>query len=385
MTHPEPTRDHPRDPRYERWRWTIFAITWLAYVGYYFTRKAWPVAKVGILEDPSVELGKEAMGVIDGVFGIAYAMGQFLWGMCVDRFGTRRVVLGGMTMSILVTICMGLSSQVVLFGVLFFFQGFCQSTGWAPLTKNISYWFSQRERGRVFGFWTTNYAVGGMVASAFVGYMALHFGNWRFAFYSSSLILAIIWILFFLLQKDRPEDVNLPEIEDYHGEGKAVIDREEMPEGEPEGSWKVIREVFLNPIILRIGAVYFLLKPTRYAILFWGPVLVYERLGTNIGESALVSAAFEAAGPLGAIFAGYATDKWFQARRMPVVISGLFLLSIALFAFNAITSIGGPAIMACYLFMIGFLLFGPDTLEAVPNPRGFGWKPDTDINLRHVM
>ncbi len=24
-------------------------------------------------------------------------------------------------------------------------------------------------------------------------------------------------------------------------------------------------------------------------------------------------------------------------------------------------------------------------LEAVPNPRGFGWKPDTDINLRHVM
>ncbi len=26
-----------------------------------------------------------------------------------------------------------------------------------------------------------------------------------------------------------------------------------------------------------------------------------------------------------------------------------------------------------------------DYLEAVPNPRGFGWKPDTDINLRHVM
>ncbi len=27
----------------------------------------------------------------------------------------------------------------------------------------------------------------------------------------------------------------------------------------------------------------------------------------------------------------------------------------------------------------------PFYLEAVPNPRGFGWKPDTDINLRHVM
>ena len=27
----------------------------------------------------------------------------------------------------------------------------------------------------------------------------------------------------------------------------------------------------------------------------------------------------------------------------------------------------------------------PVLREAVPNPRGFGWKPDTDINLRHVM
>ncbi len=29
--------------------------------------------------------------------------------------------------------------------------------------------------------------------------------------------------------------------------------------------------------------------------------------------------------------------------------------------------------------------YAPDYVEAVPNPRGFGWKPDTDINLRHVM
>ncbi len=28
---------------------------------------------------------------------------------------------------------------------------------------------------------------------------------------------------------------------------------------------------------------------------------------------------------------------------------------------------------------------GKQYVEAVPNPRGFGWKPDTDINLRHVM
>ena len=87
-----------------------------------------------------------------------------------------------------------------------------------------------------------------------------------------------------------------------------------------------------------------------------------------------MSAAFEVAGPLGATFAGYATDKWFQARRMPVVISGLLLLSIALFAFNTITSVGGQGVLACYLFLVGFLLFGPDTLLSGACAVDFGTK-----------
>ena len=34
-----------KNPKYERWRWQIFGITWLAYAGYYLTRKAFAVAK----------------------------------------------------------------------------------------------------------------------------------------------------------------------------------------------------------------------------------------------------------------------------------------------------------------------------------------------------
>jgi len=32
----------------KRWRIQIFAITWLAYAAFYFTRKAFSVAKLGI-------------------------------------------------------------------------------------------------------------------------------------------------------------------------------------------------------------------------------------------------------------------------------------------------------------------------------------------------
>jgi len=66
------------DPRYERWRWIVFGITWLAYVGYYFTRKSFAVAKVGILDAPTMVMSKSSMGLIDTGFGIASAIGNFV-------------------------------------------------------------------------------------------------------------------------------------------------------------------------------------------------------------------------------------------------------------------------------------------------------------------
>jgi OPA family sugar phosphate sensor protein UhpC-like MFS transporter len=365
----------PLQPEYERWRWRIFFITWLGYVGFYFTRKAYAVAKIGILEDPAIEITKSSLGLIDGAYGVAYAIGQFMWGTLGDRFGSRRIVLAGMLGSVVVAVLFGLSYHFIVFGILLFFQGLCQASGWAPLTKNVSYWFARHERGRVYGFWSTNYAIGGMLASAFAGYMALIFGNWRYAFFSCAVVLVIIAALFFILQRNRPEDVGLCEIEEYKGEKRSLLKADDKDgDQEEEGSFHQILLVFKNPMILRLAAIYFLLKPTRYAILFWGPLIVYERLGGNIGQSALISAVFEAAGPIGVIFFGYASDKVFNARRMPAVIIGLFILSGILFSFSTITAGGGTLSMVLVLAAIGFFLFGPDALIASTSAVDFGTK-----------
>ena len=364
---------HTREARFERWRWAILGITWLAYVGFYFTRKSFAVAKVGILSDPEMAMTKSAMGLIDMSYGIAYAVGQFLWGMCCDRFGSRRVILGGMAGSILVAVLMGFSTHNMLFGVLFFLQGLCQSSGWAPLTKNVSSWFSRRERGRVFGFWSTNYAIGGMLASGFAGYVALQFGSWRYAFILPAVVLGLVAVLFFFFQRNRPQDVGLTSVEKYHGEPEGVL----MP-GAPAvakpGFWVTVKAVLGNPMILRLGAIYFLLKPIRYALLFWGPVIIYERMGTNIGETAFISAFFEAAGPVGVILAGYLSDKVFRARRIPVIVLGLLGLAAILFSFNAITAANSRVAMMLVLAAIGCFLFGPDSLIASTCAVDFGTK-----------
>ena len=224
-----------RNPTYERWRWQIFSITWLAYAGFYLTRKAFSVAKNELKKPEVMGLSVTDMSRIDGANSVAYAVGQFLFGTLGDRLGTRVIVLVGMLASVITAIAMGRSESVLWMAVLFAVQGLCQSSGWAPLAKNVGEFFSQRERGSIMGFWCTNYAFGGFVASVLAGYAAQKFG-WRFAFFVPAAVLFVIWILFFLFQRNRPEDLGLPPIEQYHGETESVIDPGDTPAAEPEGS-----------------------------------------------------------------------------------------------------------------------------------------------------
>ena len=334
------------------------------------------MAKLGLFEDPEVGLSPVLASNIDIAYSVAYGLGQFLWGMSADRFGPRRVVLGGLFLSSSIAVIMGLSSTVILFGIFFFIQGLCQSTGWAPLTKNMGFWFSSRERGRVMGYWCTSYAFGGMVASPFAGYVAYSvFDDWRWAFFSGAAVLFLICIPFYFLQRDRPGDVGLEEIEEYHDEPMAVVDGRAAPGEEKEGSWELIGKVFRSPPVLVMAAVYFLLKPARYAILFWGPVIASQRLTSDsFALAATIPAAFEVAGLLAPIAIGFVSDKLFQTRRFPACVLSLLLLSIVLLLFGPLTSSGSSVGMLVAFFLIGFFLYGPDSMVSATAAVDFGTK-----------
>jgi len=364
--------------RYKHYRWQVFGITWLAYAGFYFTRKAFSVAKIGMLADPSVNISEQTMGNIDALYLLAYAVGQFAFGIMADKIGTRRVVLAGLFVSAIATAAMGFSTVVVVLGLLMFIQGLCQASGWAPLSKNLGYWFSRQERGRVFGFWCTNYAVGSMAASPFAGFAAMHlFHDWRWALFAPAIVVLIVWFLFLVFQKNKPADVGLPSIESYKGEAEDIIESGDSPGDEPDGSWKVVREVYRNPVILLLGFVYFLQKPARYTLLLWGPVIVSQRLGTNMFDSSVIAVTFDAAGIFGAIAAGYISDKMFGSRRMPVCIISLTLLSVVFagFAFfDSVMTSGGMWIMIGIFMFSGFLHYGPDSIIGGSAAVDFGSK-----------
>ncbi len=163
----------------KRWRVQIFAITWLAYAAFYFTRKAFSVAKLGIAEDPTFMLDKMAMANLDAIYLAAYALGQFTWGMLADRFGPRVVVLGGLLISAAAALVMGSFATLPIFATCMLIQGLAQSTGWSGLCKNIGSFFLHSSAEECLGcgapatplagWWPRRLPVGGPTRSSAPG------------------------------------------------------------------------------------------------------------------------------------------------------------------------------------------------------------------------
>ena len=309
----------------------MFALTWLAYFGFYLTRYSFSAAKSS-LDLPDMD--EATMGLIDSVYLVSYAVGQFVWGALADRVGPRRVLLSGLLASIICAIAMGASTWLTAFLVINFLQGLAQSCGWAPLAKNLSCWYSRRERGRVLGLWSTNYAAGSVVAFTIAGGAIAWFGHWTYAFYVPAACLFVIFLLLYFFHADRPQDVGLPSIDAYHGE----LEDGQADQHEPQPETTNWLELIRQPMIGLLALTYFLLKPTRYAILLWGPYYVTLKLQTGVLFSATIASTFAIAGIFGAIIAGTVSDMVFKAKRMPFTVICLLVLSVALFAFDGLVS-----------------------------------------------
>ncbi|AZE67927.1 Glycerol-3-phosphate transporter [Pseudomonas synxantha] len=353
----------------KRWRVQIFAITWLAYAAFYFTRKAFSVAKLGIGDDPGFPLDKMMMANLDGLYLAAYAVGQFTWGMLADRFGPRVVVLGGLLVSAAAALVMGTFATLPIFVTCMLIQGLAQSTGWSGLCKNLGSFFPAQQRGRVLGLWSSCYAFGGLVASPFAGWWAYTLiGSWHAAFISSAAVVAVVAVLFFMFQRNTPQDVGLPAVEP-----EPVLSAEEAAAEKRISVLEPLRAILRNRTVLTLGLAYFLLKPARYAILLWGPVIVYEQM-PSVGKvgAAIVPTAFELAGLLGPVLIGLASDKLFGARRMPACVLSLLALTVALALFMGALHTGSVVLVMALLFVMGLTLYGPDSMISSTAAIDFG-------------
>lgn len=340
-------------PEMKRWRLQIFALTWLAYFGMYFCRKNFSVVMPVLSRE--LNTSKEEFAFVITIYSITYMLGQFLNGYLSDRHGPRLIVGIGLLVSFISNLMMGWMGTVGSFVFLMGLNGFGQSAGWSGLIKNLTPWFRKKERGVIMSYWTTCYVIGGMAATAFATYWL---GNqnimselsWRRAFLAPSILLLTISLTYIVFARNNPTDVGQEPFEKNTGTKKGK-------RKEKEAQLAVLK----NGAVWIAAAMYFFVKFTRYAFLFWLPLYLSEALLYSDERAGYTSIAYEAFGFLGILAAGYASDYLFKTRRFPVSSIMLFGLAFVLFLQPYLSPLGIlPTILS--IGLIGFFTYGPDSL-----------------------
>lgn len=335
-------------------QWRIFAVTWLAYAGFYLCRKNLSVAMPLMMED--LGLTKVDFAIFITGYSLIYMLGQFANGLLSDRWGPRLIVGMGLVISVCSNVFMGFGSSLLIFGVLHCINGYGQSTGWSGTVKNMSSWFDSSERGVVMAWWATCYALGGSIATVFATYVSTNETffvdlGWRRAFFAPSIALACVAVAFIVLARNKPSDAGLPDI----------VEDEPDRENEDVEAKNALRLVLSNPAVWITAVMYFFLKMMRYSFLYWLPLYMTEALGYTPKEAGYTSSVYEWVGFTGVIFAGYVSDKFMQSRRFPVSSIMLFCLAIACFFYPKLAAMGLIWNVIGIAF-VGIMTFGPDAL-----------------------
>lgn len=345
------------------WRWRIFAVTWLAYAGFYLCRKNLSVAMPLL----SADLGYTNLQLANIFFGFSllYAVGQFGFGVLADRFGSRVVVTLGLLVAVVSNLMMGFTASLVVLTSLACINGAGQSAGWPGLVKTMASWFRHRERGVVMAWWTTNYVIGGFVATIFATFVVTSrwlFPSWGWhrGFWVPAVALLVVTVVFFTLVRDHPSDAGLPDIvtvEDERGvEAGGSPGRASFLE-----TARTYSRMLGDPDVWAVAVGALFSKVIRYSFLYWLPLYLTQQLRYGPGEAGYTSSLFELTGFGGALVGGYLSDKFMQARRLPVAALMMWGLAGACWLHPTMARLGHAGVAAS-ICLIGIMNFGPDTL-----------------------
>jgi OPA family glycerol-3-phosphate transporter-like MFS transporter len=196
-------------------------------------------------------------------------------------------------------------------------------------------------------------------------------------FFVPSVLFALTGIVFFCFIRNRPEDVGLPPVD----EPELDISAGAQPIGVHQ---RTIRENIVatlrNPYLWIVAGVFFLLDVNRYGFVNWLPAYIMEAqdaAGASV-PAGFVSRAMKigihpVAGSVGVIVCGWATDRFFQGRRAPVIAIALAGLGIFSIFFTRVDA-NNTALVVTVVALIGFFTYGAHILMVGHAAQDFGRK-----------
>lgn len=352
------------DKSYRYWRKRVFITIWITYSSFYLGRVNISIAIPGIMSEFGIS--KTEMGAVVSALFVTYAAGQFINGQLGDKFGGRRFVTAGLLLTALMNLFFGFSNGISVMIVIWALNGYFQSMGWAPTVKTLANWFPPKTRGKMSGLLGSSYQIGNAYSWALAGFVTGLLG-WRWAFWIPAIFLFISAIHFFIRSRNAPEEVGLPTIEEeVKGKSESSIKKDTHL-----GFRYTLRIVLQNPSIWVVSIAFSLLSVVRYGFMDWAPTYMFEVQNAEISKAAFKAIALPLAGSIGAVSAGWVSDRYFQSRRAPVISIGLVFLGIFSWLFPRIPA-ENWILSLIALLGVGFFTYGPHVLMVATMPMDLG-------------
>lgn len=331
------------------WRNRIFFVLWLTYASFYLGRVNLSVALPGLMEQG--DWTRAQVGLISTAFFWMYALGQLVNGLLGDRMSARAMVTVGLAASAGANLLFGTGSGLPLLIALWAVNGYVQALGWGPIVKTLAHWFPAQIRGIMGGRLGTAYILGGAASVTLAGFVIVRWGL-RAVFWVPAVLLLGSAVHWYARARNRPEDVGLPPVEEVIG----------------------ARPSLSNGRVWAMGAGLFCVNIVRYGFLVWAPTYLFEVQGARIDHAAYSSVVFPIAGALGALAAGWASDRWFGSRRSPVAALCLLGVAVLIATYRWLVPPDAWMLGLFNLAAIGFLVFGAHVLMVVSAPMDYGSK-----------
>lgn len=348
-----------------QWQRKMFWMMWITYASYYLCRVNISV----VLPEIEAEFAftKIHTGLILSSLFFMYAIGQFINGQLGDKINARKIITIGLIVSALLNIFFGFVGGVLgLLMVIWGLNGYFQAMGWGPTVKAMANWFPFGERGKISGRLATSYIIGSALSWLLAGIVVRYF-NWRFTFFVPAAICMAAAIHWYVRAKNAPEEVGLPCIEDQEkGIAEGTFQRDEHI-----GFRNTLRITLMNPYVWLTAMALFGINIVRYGFMGWAPTYMFEEQGATISMAAYKAVAFPVAGGLGSIFAGWASDRYFQHRKAPIAFTMLILLAVFCYIYRIVPG-ESWVLSLLILLVIGFLTFGPHMIVVTALPVDLG-------------
>ncbi|MFH4969526.1 MFS transporter [Gaetbulibacter sp. M240] len=302
---------------YKKLKWQVFISATLGYGLYYVCRLSLNVVKKPIVD--SGLLTESQLGIIGSALFFSYAVGKLTNGFLADHSNIKRFMSVGLLVSAIANLIMGFTSSFLFFAICWGINGWVQSMGAPSCIVSLSRWYTDKERGSFYGFWSTSHNIGEALTYILTAVVASYFG-WEWGFRSAALIGLFGAMIISIFFHDSPESKGLPPVnEDFRKEKIST--------------WKEQKGVLKNPYVWILAFSSAFMYISRYAVNSWGPYYFETAKGYSLTEANTLVAISAVCGILGTAASGFVSDKFFKGRRnKPTLIFGLMnVIALCLF------------------------------------------------------